>query len=116
MQFSLLFFFLLITLHTFIKTTTDYNLTICVKKRNSNKTPNPDCSCFSSANCTVFFNDYLDSSLASISPVTGKSKKSRLHCNTLFTVYYLYIYIIYIFIYIYITLAVIMTRYIHEHH
>lgn len=40
------FICLLITLHTFIKTTTDYNLTICVKKRNSNKTPNPDCSCF----------------------------------------------------------------------
>lgn len=26
------YIFLLITLHTFIKTTTDYNLTICVKK------------------------------------------------------------------------------------
>lgn len=55
------------------------------------------------ANCTLFY-DYLDNSLASISPVTGKLKKGRLHCNTLFTVYYLYIYI-YIFIYIYIYIS-----------
>lgn len=103
------FFVLLISLHTFIKTTTDYNLTICVKKETPTKLQTRIEAVFFPANCTAIF-DYLDESLASISPVTVNRKK----VDYIATPYLQYI--IYIFIYIYITLAVIMTWYIHEHH
>lgn len=47
------FIFLLITLHTFIKTTTDYNLTICVKKGTATNLQTQIEAVFS-ANCTFF--------------------------------------------------------------
>lgn len=70
------FFLLLITLHIFIKTTTDYNLTVCVKKETATKLQTHIGDAFLT-NCTfiVLPNDYLDNSFASISPVTRKIKK-----------------------------------------
>lgn len=80
----------------------DYNLNIfCGEKNNSKPTLKPF-----SANCTVF-NDYLDNSLASISPVNCKWKKYTTLQHPMYSILYIYIYI---------TLAVIMTRYIHENH
>lgn len=101
---NLIIFFLLITLHTFRKTTIDYNLTVCVKKKGTaTKLQTHIVAVFfsSSANCTVLFviiqttpQQALVLSLVN----QKKKKKGRLHCNTLFTVYYLYIYI-YIYLY-----------------
>lgn len=96
------------------------------RKKKQNRTAlkprlNPDCNRnFFFPLLTVHFfyfffsTDYLDNFLASISLVTGKSKKKVDYTATHYLQYIIYIFILYI--YIYITPAVIMTGYIHEHH
>ena len=77
MQVCFFVFHLLITLHTFIKTTKDYNLTISVKnKQNKNKSSYVQpISKQVTGYCTVFFfYRYQDNSLASISCVNMKWK------------------------------------------
>lgn len=89
-------FFLLITLRTFIKTTTDYNLTICVKKRNSNKTPNPDCSCFFLLTVQFFLFMIIQTTPQQALVLSLVNRKKVDYTATPYLQY-----IIYIFIYIY---------------